>query len=306
MADAEADQAHHDTLVGLPPEEIERRIAKLQSRPDVVELGQYAPDAVAARAALSKAGGHIGNAAAALIQHEAEMTERVAHLQARPELIELGLAGHQGRQPGDKAQAAELDTAAMRAALVSADGHVGVSTHGPSTHGQQPPLQRDSGDISEGLLCVFQNAALALKHGSRHARDLERFASNFADDAGVDWSGASQQEHEAARMIQAQYRRRMAVKRMGGMRKINMKHVKLKALHEGSNPGYTWTKEDSYANMLQSAFHMRHACQATKRAANFMSRGNYKLCGDDVLEILDQDSRSGAICDQFRPISGDL
>jgi hypothetical protein len=114
---------------------------------------------------------------------------------------------------------------------------------------------------------------------------------------------ATAEEHAAARTIQATFRRRVASRRMGTIRKINLKHTKLKALHP-EHPN--WTKEDSVASMLQSAFHMQHARRATRRAASFMQRGSRKVCGEDVLEVLDLPIRSDEDLAQLLQYFADL
>jgi CRP-like cAMP-binding protein len=86
----------------------------------------------------------------------------------------------------------------------------------------------------------------------------------------------------AAVIIQGCFRRMVAMKRMAALRRVKAKHMKLARLN-----GKGWTKRDSMANMLQSAFLSKLARRVVQRAAQFLTKAlHHTLCSDEVLRVL--------------------
>ena len=101
----------------------------------------------------------------------------------------------------------------------------------------------------------------------------------------VVFSQPTKEMHAAATMIQGQFRRLTALKRMAVLRRLKKKHEKLQRLNGGASGG--WTHNDSMANMLQSSFIAKLCRKAVQKAAQFMTRaGLHVLCGEEVLRVL--------------------
>ena len=93
---------------------------------------------------------------------------------------------------------------------------------------------------------------------------------------------------DAAIMIQGQFRRMYAMKRMAVLRRVKAKHLKLAKLN-----GKGWTRSDSMANMLQSSFIAKLCRRVVQRAAQFLTKAmHHTLCSEEVLRVLHTHTRT--------------
>jgi len=95
---------------------------------------------------------------------------------------------------------------------------------------------------------------------------------------GDEWS----QEDSAANMMQSQFRRLAAVKRVAHMRRLRKKHEKLSKLN-----GSAWSNEDTMASLLQSTFRAKLAKKAVSKATKFLVRARMEFwSSEEIVNLL--------------------